>query len=539
MRHARTFGTVAVVVAVLLAAVPFGGIGAVAAAIDGQPKLDATLPDNRVTPGEDTTLQVTVFNQGEIKDVDLNQRDFASRVTTARGLTVTLKEDDVPFEVKTNKRAVGSLGEGATQPLGFDIVVKDDARPRPYPYDLQVKFDYTYTSRIKDTGEEVEKSLTRTVEVPVIVEDDAQLSVVNVSSDARVGSTGTVAVTFENTGTERARDATLELESKNSAVSFGDSATASRSLGTWLTGEQRTLEYEMSVDSSANTESYTFDATLDYEDRDGIPLTTDTQSFGIRPEPEQTFDIGNVSSQLGVGEEGTLEGSVVNTGGITVSNAVVTFETTKETVTAIENESPVGTLAPGESGRFSIPIEISESARAGPQQFSLSVEYRDDDGDIFTSDSIAVQEDVAEEIRKFRLETNRSTVEPGSGTELEVTVTNDGSERFTDISANMFADSPMSVTDDEAFIGSLGPGESETVTFSVGAAGGALEKSYPVSLDFQYDEPDGDTKLSRTYKIPISVERPEDSGGGGPPVLLIVGALLVVGVGAYLYRRRG
>ena len=102
----------------------------------------------------------------------------------------------------------------------------------------------------------------------------------------------------------------------------------------------------------------------------------------------------------------------------------------------------------------------------------------------------------------------------------------------------MFADSPISVEDDEAFIAGLEPGESETVAFSLGAGGNALAKDYPVSIDFQYDESDGDTKLSRTYELPVSVEA---SGGDRSLSLPLVGAglLVLAAGGGYLYRRYG
>ncbi|MFB6233454.1 MAG: exo-alpha-sialidase, partial [Haloarculaceae archaeon] len=58
----------------------------------------------------------------------------------------------------------------------------------------------------------------------------------------------------------------------------------------------------------------------------------------------------------------------------------------------------------------------------------------------------------------------------------------------------------------------------------------------PVSLDFQYDEPDGDTKLSDTHEVAVAVE-PAEGDGGGFPLPLLVGGLVVVGIGSvYVYR---
>jgi hypothetical protein len=641
MRYARLL----VALAVVLSTVP----GGVAADVIGFPDLKVTLTDDSVVPGEETTLELVVANSGQVREGSNENPDLNSRVTTARGLTVTAKDRTAPIDIDTETKAIGRLPEGSAT-VAFETTVDEDATPGTYT--VPVETEYTFTNIVKlPGGEEITIDRTRTFEVTLEVEDDAQVSVRNVSSRARVGSTGTVEVTVENTGTEAASDATLQLESRNAELTFGGSSTASRQLGEWDVGERRTVAYEMSTARTARSQSYAVDATLAYEDGDGVDRTSETRTLSVTPmkeqtfsvvstestvavgdqgtvtvemrndgpipvtdatvelvtrsgdvsfagsesatrfagawapnetrtlefdatasddadprsyaldaavsyrdgegdsetaptrslgvtlEPEQSFTFDGVSSTLAVGSEGTLEGTVTNTGGTEVRNAVVVFESEKPNVTPIETEAPVGDLGAGESAEFSLPLEISESAEPGPQQYSLAVRYRNSDGDLRTSDSTDVRREVGPDDREFDLEVAGASVEPGSGTVLEVTVTNTGSQRLTGVSANMFADSPMSVEDDEAFVGSLEPGDSETVRFSVGASGNALEKNYPVSLDFQYDEPDGDTKLSDTYRIAVSVENAED-GGGGLPVLPLVAVAALVVVAVYLYRRK-
>lgn len=641
MRYARLL----VALAVVLSTVP----GGVAADVIGFPDLKVTLTDDSVVPGEETTLELVVANSGQVREGSNENPDLNSRVTTARGLTVTAKDRTAPIDIDTETKAIGRLPEGSAT-VAFETTVDEDATPGTYT--VPVETEYTFTNIVKlPGGEEITIDRTRTFEVTLEVEDDAQVSVRNVSSRARVGSTGTVEVTVQNTGTEAASDATLQLESRNAELTFGGSSTASRQLGEWDIGERRTVAYEMSTARTARSQSYAVDATLAYEDGDGVDRTSETRTLSVTPmkeqtfsvvstestvavgdqgtvtvemrndgpipvtdatvelvtrsgdvsfagsesatrfagawapnetrtlefdatasddadprsyaldaavsyrdgegdsetaptrslgvtlEPEQSFTFDGVSSTLAVGSEGTLEGTVTNTGGTEVRNAVVVFESEKPNVTPIETEAPVGDLGAGESAEFSLPLEISESAEPGPQQYSLAVRYRNSDGDLRTSDSTDVRREVGPDDREFDLEVAGASVEPGSGTVLEVTVTNTGSQRLTGVSANMFADSPMSVEDDEAFVGSLEPGDSETVRFSVGASGNALEKNYPVSLDFQYDEPDGDTKLSDTYRIAVSVENAED-GGGGLPVLPLVAVAALVVVAVYLYRRK-
>jgi hypothetical protein len=633
----------------LLTLVVVAGIvpGLVAADVIGSPDLNVTPSDSTVVPGEERTLELTVTNSGRVLEGSNQNPQLNDRVTTARGLTVSVDDADVPISVEPETRPIGTLPEGATA-VDYTMSVDEDADPGTY--EVPVTTEYRFTNIItQPDGDEITLTRETTFDVEIEVEDAAQLDVVDVDSQARVGATGTVAVTVENIGTETATDTTVRLESRNSAMTFGESATASRQIGAWEPGERRTVEYRVRTDQSGGSQPYTFDVTAQYEDAEGFTQTTRTESLavtpleeqtfaiestdsavavgdsgtvtvemrnegpipvtdasvaltsnspditfagsesatrfvgawepgetrtvayevtatddadtrsyslsaqvtyldregdtgtaparslGVVPEPEQSFAVEDLSSNLRVGDEGTLEGTVRNTGDLDVRNAVVVFESDRPTVTAIERQTAVGDLAAGESTQFSLPIEISESAEAGPQQYSLVVQYTNRDGDQRTSDTIDVRQEVGPDAKKFALETSGASVSSGSGTTLEITVTNDGEERYTDISANMFADSPMSVNDDEAFISELAPGESETIQFSVGAEGSALAKNYPVSLDFQYDEPDGDTKLSDTYRIPVAVE---ESDGGGLPLIPIVVLLVVLGGGGiYLYRR--
>jgi hypothetical protein len=626
---------------VILALVP-GGVGAQA---EGEPVLDATVADNRLVPGEEQTLQVTLTNEGELSQRSPNPGEN-QRVTTARGLSVEADDEDVPLNVRTGTQSIGSLPEGGTASLPIAVSVDEDADPGTY--DLPIEVNYTHASQVTARSEET-STVNETLNATVVIEDDARLSVLEVEPTVRVGSTDTVAVTVENTGTEIASDATLTVQSRNADLTFGGSASATRHLGEWETGEQRTvavettvartakpqpyavdvsleyedargtrstsetrtvaitpraqqtfsvvetesavavgdegtvsvtmrnegplnasdatvrlastspdlafsgsgsatrfvgewasnetrtLTYDLKATQGADTREYALEATVSYQDEDGDSETAPTRSIGVQPGPEQSFTIDNVSATLAVGAEGNLRGTVTNTGDAAVRNAVVVFQTQKETITAIEREHPVGDLGPGGSSSFHIPLEISESAESGPQQYSLSIQYRNQNGDRQESDTFDVRQTVGPDVPEFELEADGGTTQPGESTQLEVTVTNAGDERFTDISATVFADSPVSAVDDEAFVPALEPGESTTVTFEVGAAGSALPKAYPLSIDFQYDDSDGDTLVSDTYRLPLTVEETEDEGL--PLIPIAVGLVVLVAAGFYAYRR--
>ncbi len=641
MRYLRLL----VALVVVLSVVP----GPTAADVSGEPELDAAFSDNTVTPGEETQLELQLVNRGDVDSGSVRNPQLADRVTTARGLTVTVQDDDVPIDVRAGTKAVGTLPEGSAPPLSVPITVDEDADPGTYTVDVDVR--YTYTSRIDDNdGDETQRTVSRTVPVTLEIEDDASFDVVAVDSAARVDSTETVALTVENGGSAAATDLALALESPNDDLTVGEGTSATRAVGTLAPGERATVEYEVAATAAAGSgnyattltaeyetdgvsrvademvalalepqqefdvtdatsavavgdtgtvtvelrntgpltvddaevrlastseqlsfqgsesatrfvgawapnetrtvtydvratedaepRDYTLSATVTYRDGDGDTATAPSRSLGVRPAPEQTFAVSNTSATLAVGEEGDLRGTVTNTGDRPVANAVVRFTSESGTVTAIETDAPVGTLAPGESAPFAVPLEVASSAEAGPKQFSVAVQYRNADDQQQQSDTFDVRTEVGPDTDAFGLDVTGASVPAGDSTQVEVELTNTGNEVYTDISAKLFAEDPLSAGDDEAFVSQLEPGESETVVFNVGAGSGALVKTYPLSMDFQYDDADGDTITSDTYRLPVDVTSDSDGDDGGLPVVpLAVAALVVVAIGLYAYRR--
>ena len=734
--------------------------GVATAAVTGSPDISVYVTDDSVAPGEETTLDVVLVNSGNLESGASRNPALNSEVTTARGTTVTVESGDAPFEVTTGTQAVGTVPEGKTPPISFDISVPKDADPGTY--DVPVTVEYEYYSYISESeGSRERESTTETFDVEVTVEDSAQLGVVTVDAGTRVGGTGTVSMTVENVGSATATDTTVSLASPSGDLTFGQSAEATRYVEEWAPGEQRTFEYQMTAARTADTEAYPFTLTADYdlpsgESRSARPVTVPIQpepeqeftivstnntvpvggagtynvtirndgpdiardasvqltsqnadvtfgqsntasrtvgtweagdertvtfdarasasaqqqayslaasvsfedstgnagaveglttelvpqprriavvstesaapvgdtgeytvtlrndgptplndasvqltsqnadvtfgqsntasqflgswavgeertvtfdptvgqnaeqrdyaltgtvryerpsgaagqqdgiSLGLRPTPEQTFAIDDVESSLRVGDDGQLQGQITNTGTESVSSVVVQWTSEQRNVDPVETEYSVGELDANESATFDFDVDISDSARSGPRQFTLQAQYDNDEGQQRTSDPLAVRAPVESESDEFDVAIRSANVTAGESTTVRLEITNTKSNALTDINGKVFADSPISTSDDEAFVSSLDPGESATLTFSISVSGSALDKTYPLSMDFQYDEADGDTETSDTYKIPVEVNR--DGGGGDLPLGLIGGAVLlaVVAIGGYI-----
>ena len=621
--------------------------GTAVAAVTGSPDISVALSDNTVSPGEETTLDVVLSNSGTLDTGSNTNPSLNSEVTTARGLTVDLNTNDAPISITTSRRFTGDLPTGSPRTVSFDVSVDDDAESGTYR--IPVDLEYDYYSYISETeGVREAESASPTEYVTVRVSDDATFDVVNVNSSARVGSTGGVALTVQNTGRSAATDAAITLSSQNgeftvgggeqssrfvdswaagenrtfryrvgassdaepepynfglsvafddtngvreesvgstvgiapapeqtfsvvnttstvavgntgeyelilrndgpvtvddttvtvnsqsSDITFGEATSTSQFVGTWAPGELRTVTVDATASSNAEVRSYALSASVGYDDPEGDAGTDDNLSLGLEPAPEQEFSLSDVSGTLRAGEDGTLEATLTNDGPRTIDSAVVNWASDHSNLSPQETQYAVGTLEPGESTTVSFGVDASDSAREGPRQFDFTVSYDDDSGDRQEGDTLEIQSTVAPDEDEFDLEPTETTIAAGGSGTINVTITNTRDVVLSDISAQLFADSPISADDDEGFVSELGPGESTTLVFSISAEGGALDKTYPVSMDFQYEEPDGDTPISDTYQVPVNVTT--SSGGGGLP-LLAIGAVLIVlvlGVGGYV-----
>jgi sialidase-1 len=302
-------------------------------------------------------------------------------------------------------------------------------------------------------------------------------------------------------------------------------------------GETTTVAYDVGVASDLPVQHYTLSGSVAFEDLDGIARTDEGLSLGILPLAEQEFALTDVESQLHVSESGDLTGTVRNDGPVPARSVVVQYAGDDQTVIPADRSTAVGTLDPGESANFSLPLSISAEAEAGLRSLDMAVQYRNDNGAAKSFEKLAVATEVAAERDRFDVTVENHTIQSGGSRTVEVAVTNNLNETASDIEARMFATDPLSTgTTDSGYTQSLAPGETTTMVFDVAAGSSATAGStYPISFDFRYTDSEGDTHLTDTFQTPLNVE---SSGGGGLPIVPLLGlGLVLTGGAAFLYRR--
>ena len=342
-----------------------------------------------------------------------------------------------------------------------------------------------------------------------------------------------------------ARSVVVEMDADDAPITLN---TKERSYGTVTEDEPEDASFNIDVPNDAEPGTYDVDIKISYDFTDRviqIPGAVNdqnqrsrsvTETVEIEISDDARFRVDNVNSTLRVGEEGEITGELTNVGGEDVTNAQLAFDPESPNIFALETDVAVGDIAAGDSTEFSLPVEAGSEARAVDKQFDLPVTYRDSNGIRAEDDDPDFIATIGEKRNEFLIEPVDRTITAGTSQQLDVEVTNNRDERVTDVEAKLFADDPLDSSDDEAYIESLDAGESTTVSFELNAESGATVKTYPVTIDFRYDDANQRSQLSDSYRMAIDVTEGEE--GGLPVGIIAIGLVALGGVGYALYRRQ-
>lgn len=518
MSRDRTVAVIAVVSAAVLAL----ATGPVAADITtGEPDIKVHAPDNTVSPGSETVLELQVANDG-----DLGTGMQTDAVLTAKSVTAKVT-DEGPFDVRTGRRSLGTIPDGSSVPAPVELVVPEDVEPGTYEIDVQVR--YTYTEYVSQRSLRRDSdSVTRTVKIEVT--DEPRFEITSVDADVQPGTSGTADVTIENVGSEPANAVRTTLTG-GSGLTL-DGGAAETFVGDLEPGDTATVDVDARLAETVGGAARPIEATFEYRTVDGLHRQAGPEVGSLTPAAEQSFSVDDVETTLSVGATGRVTGTVTNEGPSAVDDGVLVVTTGSERITLGEGEYALPELEPGESAEFAFDAEVSGQADPGPRQFGFVVEYTDDGAEL-RSDRQPSRIEVQPREPVFTIAADE-TIEAGGSKTVTVEITNNREETLTDITANLYADSPLSTGTDESFVDELEPGETTTVQFELSAAGSAMPNTYSVEMDFQYTDSRGDERISEVSQLPVQVTESTDGDGALSPLVIPVAVVL----GIALARRR-
>lgn len=524
-------GVFAVVLAVSLVAVPMfasaQSVGATQELTRGEPNLEVFLPENEVQPGTETNLGFRIANDGEV-----HQGPAVEQVTTARGVSLEI-EDSGPFEVKTGETPIGPIQDGMVGEVTQRLAIPEDIEPGTHSVRVRVRYDYT--NRVTSQGtQRLSESETQTVRIRV--PEEPEFAVSDVETDVEPGTSGDATLEIENIGTKTAH-ATQATITGGGGVTV-DGGSAEEVLGNLQPDETATVTVNAAIAASVGDDgAKPLNVAFTYDDSNGVEQTGESATASLAPAAEQSFSIEGVEDTLAVGYDGEIQGTLSNDGPRPVDNAVLVVEPASDSLFVEDTRFALPDIEPGETTEFRYPTEVAGEADAGPRQVQFTVEYRGSDASTLRSDPLPERVVVDEQRDEFSIGGVDTTIEAGGSTTLVLNVTNERPETLSNIDAQLYTDSPLSSSNEEAFVDELAPGETAELRFALSAER-TMAKTYPVELDFEYDTPSGESKLSDVYQHPVTVEPAPDTGGGGPGPLVIGGlvvVLLAAGIGGWYW----
>ncbi|MFB6121956.1 MAG: CARDB domain-containing protein [Haloferacaceae archaeon] len=510
----------------------------------GEPELSVSVADKTFRASESATLSITVSNDGQIYQGGPEQ--YEEQVRTARNVKLDVLEDriDAPIDVKTGTVVGGAIPGSSTRQFDFAIEL-GNVTPGTYRIPVQLKYKHVRAVTYSDTQQPEYTWLENDERkyVTIRVEDRPQFEIVSEGSNSLfAGDTGNLSFALKNTGTREATAASVQLSSQAPEVFFGNPSNPQRTTSLYVPSlapnETANLSVQVGATGDVSPGEYPVETVVSYQNQNGVTERSDALTTGVTVRPERTFAISDLRTRnFRVDEsEARITGNVVNTGEGVARNVVVRLRANAP-VTPTNDESAVGDLAPGEAKQVSFTTAISEDAQPGTNSFAFVVEYENVDGDVRTAGNpVRKSVTIGEERDPFRVVGVNTTVTPGGTADLRVRLRYLGDDPVSATNAKLFVSDPISSSDDGAYLGTVEPNETTTATFRVSAASAALVKSYAASVEVRYDEPDGDTRFTDGLSLGVPVSESES----GPPVLpiAVVVGLVVLGAGAYLYRRR-
>jgi len=528
-----------------------------------EPQLDAFVAEPVVEPGTETTVEISILNTGRIEDGTTLDTETA----TARGVRVTVDDDDAPLTVESGETTAGSIPPGEVATVPVSVTVPESAAGDSG--ELSVDVEYSYTA-YDDDGNATDETDTESADIDIDVREQSQFAIDDVETDAQVGTDGTVEVDLENVGSDDAEAVRVTAQSPTGGVTLGpanggaatgpqedtstqnedqqpansgadtgaQSTSSAAFVGDLDSDETETVAFDTRIDRDVGVESYLLELQVVYEDSDGILRESPTLATAVEPTASQTFEISAVDSTLEVGERGTITATLENTGPQDVETPVVRAEPASERIDITESTVVVDDLDEDETANISFDADVSGQTDAGPRQLTLTVEYGID-GDRLESDPFVERVDVADEQRAFTITADDAEIPAGTTQAVELNVTNNRNERLSNLNVFLYPDGPLGVDEDEAFIADLEPGESETVAVDVTVDEGASQRAYPLDVDIRYDDETDDDRISQRYQVPVTAEEPPPDDGLLPSVAPVVGmvALLVGATAAIRWRQ--
>ncbi|QGN07012.1 hypothetical protein Hrd1104_06695 [Halorhabdus sp. CBA1104] len=446
------------------------------------------------TPGDREQFEIGRINHdipvnGE-GTIDILARQITNKTIEDVTVTASTTAPDVYLGAQSSRSSTTTIdtwSDKAAHEFTFRVGTTDAAVEQAYP--IQLQFEYT-------DGEDNDNSRTKIVDFTPESRDRFETEIVN--HDVPRGGEGTVTIELDRIAASDVSDVSVTARTTDSTTYLGteSSASATTTIGTLKENENEEIQFRVGTSDSAVERPYTLDLTIDYTGSENSDNQR-TKSVEFIPQDADHLSVEEVNHNVPRDGEGTATFIIVNTASKTLEDVSLTASSTDSEMYLGAEASQSGTTVinewnPSETKRVTFRVGTTENAVDRTYPIDLQFEYTDEtDNQNSRNKQVEIRPQAKEHLSIHAVEHNVPI--DGVG-QVTVLANNTADRNFSDLSVT------ASTPDSEVYIGSessrsgtatvseWAAGQARSITFQVGTSANAVNRSYPLDLEFEYSD---------------------------------------------------
>ncbi len=266
----------------------------------------------------------------------------------------------------------------------------------------------------------------------------------------------------------------------------------------------------------------------------------ETLTLPVKIKPELQFSVlSSTTESMNAGMEGYLNLVVENTGSEPGEKAILKVARNDNSpVIPTDSSSYIGSFPIGATVPATFKLSVNKDAVNKTYPLDVYINYENGEGDTVDTDMTTIGIPVGDKA-EFSVASGTVQAAPGQKKVITVKFTNTGGATVYSAQARISAVNPFTSSDDTAFLGTFEPGETKEASFDIAVDGAATEKEYGLDSEIRYRDALDNSVISDPIKIPIDIVRDRGIMSVlGNPIVLAVIALVLIGAGYLVYRKR-
>ena len=327
-------------------------------------------------------FQATAEKADYYKDVTTRLVIHGTTQDGARSITATLVPGTTASAsacaslIGSSKLFIGDMSKGDSFDVEYMIQPSDVGVCA-----LSLELNYSDVS-----GNSLSESLPIGIEVQRY---DVDFKITDVSyAGASTGSAANITVSIENVGSAVAKDVSMTLDFSTPLTAIGSSETY---VGQFNSKESKDLNFQASVDSTADIKAYDIPLTVEYYDLAGVQHTLQ-KSIGIQVDGKPEIKVLLEKADLfTAGTKGTITVTVVNKGFAQVKFLNLKMLSTEDYDITSASEIYIGSLDSDSTDSQDYIIQIKNNVSAGNIPLRFEITYKEQNSNVDHIDPVSIE----------------------------------------------------------------------------------------------------------------------------------------------------